>query len=155
MLTDSCSPKDAFNDAKLEWEDLDDLTQTEIQLVLLRQRIVFLRSNLDRVIRVHDQLVHSNGEKCDLPKLKECLRAMMERVQMLEIKLEEGRESADHKRCQFEMDGRIENRAKEPVKRSLPKHNHAAIIVKPVRAGQQPASIAKPMKRVLLTCQPN
>ena len=139
--------KDVFNDAKLDWDDLDDLTQKEIQVVLLRQRIGFLRTNLDRLTRVHVQLVHVNGEKCELPKLETCLRAMMERVKTLETALKEDKESAvnDHKRYQLEV-----NRMKQSVAKEVDKkHNHTANIVKPVRAGQQPAATkGKPKKRV-------
>ena len=67
--------------------------------------------------------------------------AAMERVQTMETAMNEAKESTmkDRKHYQYEVD-----KIEEVVKQEhLPRLSHAVSIAKPIRAGQQPASIAR------------
>lgn len=106
-------------------EDID-IGGSQIQ----QEKIAFLENNLDRLTKVHKDLVtdHSELER-EKPKLEKKVQMLEDRINLLEQKLRE----SEKERHRYQNEA---NRIKEMMQRNVMSTRHAAQIAKPIRAGQ-------------------
>ena len=106
-------------------EDID-ISGSQIQ----QEKIAFLENNLDRLTKVHKDLVSDHSElEREKPKLEKKVQMCEERICMLEQKLTE----SEKERHRYQNEA---NRIKEMMQRNVMSTRHAAQIAKPIRAGQ-------------------
>ncbi|CAI2349689.1 unnamed protein product [Caenorhabditis sp. 36 PRJEB53466] len=113
-----------------------------------KQRIQFLENNLDKLTKVHKQLVRDNADlRVELPKMEARLRGREDRIKMLETALRDSKQisQAERKKYQQEVE-----RIKEAVRQRNMRRMNAPQIVKPIRPGQVYGGQATPTQQ-----QPN
>ncbi|VDM60599.1 unnamed protein product [Angiostrongylus costaricensis] len=98
-----------------------------------KQRIQFLENNLDKLTKVHKQLVRDNADlRVELPKMEARLRGREDRIKQLETALRDTKERSQLERRKYLQEvERIKDAVRQRnMRRQTPQ------IVKPIRPGQ-------------------
>ncbi|VDO24737.1 unnamed protein product [Haemonchus placei] len=101
-----------------------------------KQRIQFLENNLDKLTKVHKQLVRDNADlRVELPKMEARLRGREDRIKQLETALRETKERSQLERRKYQQEVKVE-RIKDAVRQRNQRRQNTPQIVKPIRPGQ-------------------